>query len=223
MKFQRTIFLYLFFLFTNTSFIFSQDSLKTAQTPFTKGRSVVALGGNINSATRDRIGRVSDSKKFLNEYSFDISLGKVLANNFLLGLRLSIDRAETEQLVATAAEIMTVGPWARLYLGTSHNGGFFFQGGFLYANYYERNTLFEQFLAIDETIQGDGYAIVGGLGYTYVMKRMVGFEVGFNYRVSNIHAEVIDHISLASDFQTFSRADIMFNFGIILIFNKLKK
>lgn len=223
MKLKHTVILSVFMLVANLSFILAQDTLKTNQTPFTKGRSIVALGGSINSATRDRIGLVTESKKFLNQYSFEISLGKVLTDNFLLGLRLSTDRVETEQLVTTEAEMLTVGPWSRLYLATSQNGGFFFQAGFLYANYYERNTLFEQFLAIDETIQGDGYALFGGLGYTYVMKRMVGFEVGFNYRISSIHAEVKDHIGPITDYQTFTRADIMFNFGIILIFNRLKK
>lgn len=220
---KKLVILGILLIWFSTSTGFSQDSVKVIQTPFTKGRSLVAMGGSINSGTSDRIGLVTDSKKFINQYSFDINLSKVVARNFIIGLKFSTERTETEQIVDSQSEMLTLGPVTRVYLATNYSGGFFLQGGLLFVNYFERNTLFGNFQVIDESIEGLGYAGFIGLGYTYVMHNRVGFEVGFNYRISTIYAEFFDHIGPVSDFQTFTRADIMFNFGFIILFNKIKK
>lgn len=220
---KSVISLFSIILFISTYSVSCQDITKTIETPFSKGRSVVALGGNINSGTSGRIGFVSDSKKFINQYAFDINLAKVVSNNFLIGLQFATERTETEQLVNSETEILTLGPIIRLYLTPGKKGGFFLQGGLLFVNYYERNTLFEQFLSIDESITGHGYAGYFGLGYTYVLNNSIGFEVGFNYRLSSINAEVEDHIGQVKANQNFTRADIMFNFGFIILFNKIKE
>ncbi len=197
----------------------SSDSLNS----YSKGRLVVAMGGFINSGTNDHISSVSESKQFSNSYSFDIRLAKAIVDKVTLGLWLTTKKEQSNRVVDSKRETLTLGPYASFYLGDNKSGGLYLSAAVMFANYYERNTMQVQAVNIDESASGMGLAFMGGIGYTYVMKRRVGFEVGLNYRYAYYDAKVDDKVANIVEGKDIVLTDFIFRFGFVVLFNSLKK
>lgn len=209
------------FVFTLSVKLFSQeDSVRF--TSFTKGRSLVALGGSISSSTNNRTGAKLGSENILNNYNFDARLAKIVSRNFALGFSFRTEKYSTDQFIKIDTELLLLGPWAAYYFTNGQPGGIFIQGAFYYVNYYESSTFYAISPPITESAVGKGFAGAIGVGYTYVMFDRIGLEVSMVYNQGRIYGEVIDNTFNTTKAETFNRVNILFHFGFTVLFDKLK-
>jgi hypothetical protein len=220
-KLTYLLFLVAFFGF-NLSYTFGQDSLKS--TAFIKGRNIVALNGSISSATNNRFSGASNDERILNNYSLNARLAKVVANNYALGLQLGTERYSTQQLAQIDVEILAIGPWSSYYFITAgQSGGLFLQGAVQFINYFEQSYIGSALPPLNEEISGMGFAGTLGVGFNYVVFNCVGLEVSMNYRSGRIYANVENFTASQSGNVAFTRSDIEFRYGFIVLFDRIRK
>lgn len=200
---------------------FSQDT--NQYTIFIPGKSLVALNGYIGSSLNDRYTSLNTNNQALNSYAWNIKLAKVVARNYSLGFVLDIEKVTINNLLVVDNEVLSVGPWMSYYFTKGQPGGLFLQGALLYINYYEKFEFNSSSQVIDEISHGKGTGGLVGLGYTYVVFGRIGLELSMNYRRSWIWSEIDDVFIQTQTHSNFTRVDINFKFGFIILFNKLKE
>lgn len=219
----RTIILYLSILTIGllgfSSLAAQTDSIST--TPFTKGRSLVNLNGSISSSTDNR-NSFSGSENVLNNYSFNVRLAKIVAPNCALGLSFETEKYSSQQLIHIDTEVLRLGPWAAYYFTKDQPGGIFIQSAAYFVNFHEENTFMALTPPLNESATGKGFAGSLGLGYTYVIFDRVGLEVAMVYNHTRIFGESTNNTTKITQKEIFNRIDIQFNFGFIVLFNKMK-
>ena len=216
--------LYLFILtslFCITDLAAQSDS--TAIIPFRKGRNFVGLSGIIGSSSFHNDQGIFIGEDYINRYSFDIRLGKFVANKNLIGLVFNATRNHSTDFVEVEKEMLSAGPWYRLYLASKSDIGLYLQTSILYTYYVEHSEGFQGFIQIEEELRGHGISGTLGIGFAYVVADIVAFEVGFDYMISGLKGELIDLRNNNSQDLTFQRYNYQFSFGFNLMFGKLKK
>ncbi len=198
-----------------------QDSLRF--TSFSKGRSLVALSGSINSAVDNKTSPLSNVNNVYNNYKIDARLAKIVARNLSLGLYFSTSKYSSEQFVKTDTEVLTIGPHFAYYFTQDQPGGLFINSSFMFVNYFERSVFTALTPPLDEFATGKGFAFLLGFGYTYVVFDRVGLEVSMNYRQARIYGEVENNLYNTKSSEKFNRIDLFFNFGFIVLFDQVKK
>lgn len=195
----------------------------TSSTPFRKGRNLVGISGSISSASINNSQGPYNADKFINKYSFDIKLGKFVANKNLLGIVFNVFRDHTADYVEVEKELLSIGPWYRLYIGNMTNMGLYTQTSVLYTNYVEHSDGVQGYIQMEQELRGNGISGTLGIGYAYVIADKVTFEVGFDYMFSRFVGELIDLRNDNSQEVTFNRQNYQFSFGFNLLFGKMKK
>lgn len=219
--FWKYCFLLTLLLVALTVTTFSQeDSVRF--TSFTKGRSLVAMGGSISSSVDNRVGQHTGSSHILSNYNINARLAKVVSRNFALGFSFTTEKYSTQQLIKIDTEVLLLGPWAAYYFTNGQPGGIFLQSAIYYVNYYENSTFLAISPPITESATGKGFAGSIGFGYTYVAFDRIGLEVSMVYNQARIYGEVVDNSFNTTRKNTFNRVDILFRFGFTVLFDKLK-
>lgn len=204
--------------------IFGQsDQDSTSITSFRKGRNFVGLSGSIGSSSIDNNQGIFYTDNNINKYSFDIRLGKFVANKNLVGLVFNTMRDHSTDYVDSEKEILSLGPFYRLYISNSPNIGLFFQTSVLYTYYVEHSEGLSGFLFIEEELRGHGISGTAGIGFAYVINDIVAFEVGFDYMFSGFKGEIVDLRNGSKNDITFRLHNYQFSFGFNLLFGRLKK
>ena len=90
------------------------------QTSFRKGRNLVGLSGSINSSSVENPQGLLLADTYINKYYLDIKLGKFFADKNLLGIVFNTTRGHTTDYIEVEKEIMSIGPWYRLYIGSTY-------------------------------------------------------------------------------------------------------
>lgn len=200
----------------------SAQSDSTSTIPFRKGRNFVGLTGSIGSSSFKNDQQIFINDGYSNRYSFDIRLGKFVANKNLLGLVFNAMRSHHNDFVEVERELLSMGPWYRLYVAGSTNIGLYTQTALLYTYYVEHSEGFQGFLQIEEELKGHGLSGTLGIGFAYVIADVVTFEVGFDYMISGIWGELHDLRNGNIEELTIQRNSYQFSFGFNLMFGKLK-
>ncbi len=190
-------------------------------TPFAKGRNYVGLSGSIRSSKIDN-STFNQTDQYINKYTFDISLGKFVANKNMVGLIVSATKNQSTDYVNTEQELITLGPLYRLYFGKKSDMGLFAQAILLGAYYVENSEGSQGIFFVDETVKGYGLGGDIGFGYAYVIGNMVSFEIGFNYLLAAFSGDLTDNHLGTTKEVNFVRHDYRFVFGFSLLFDKLK-
>lgn len=199
----------------------AQEDSTSLQGPFQKGRQVVNLLGAINSTSSDQ--GTGGEKKFSNNYNFSIELGKFVANKHVLGLHFNTNRSHTEHFVFREREMLTIGPFYRYYLSNESKGSPYLQANFTYLNYVDISKVQFDTLSFSNEVIGDGLSTVIGIGYTYVMRNRVGFDIGFEYQWAYVKANRTDKIMMSTESLDVHINEYLFHFGFIVFFDRIRK
>ena len=221
---MRRISALIFLIVILTSGVVAQSGNDSTElTSFRKGRNLVGLNGSISSSYISNASTASDNSQLGNVYSFDIRLGKFVANKNMVGLLFTASRTQMIGYINNIAEILGVGPWYRLYLGKEPNIAFFLQADLLYTNYYGESIGVQSLVSIDENLDVAGIRGGLGVGLSYVMGDRVAFDVGFVYNQARYWGVLQDNILGVQEDVVLDRGGFAFSFGFNILFNKLKQ
>jgi len=197
------------------------DSLKISS--FRKGRNLVGIGGSVSSSILDRSQISNNPSEVGNNYNFDVKLGKFVANKNLLGLSFNASRTHLIGYVESKAEILSVGPWYRLYRGKDPNLSFYLQSMLQYSSYYGNSTGKQSLITIDDEVVASGINGSLGLGICYVMVDRISFEVGCDYHQGRFWGTLTDNVLETEQDIILNRGKFVFSFGFVVLFGKVKE
>lgn len=175
------LFLLLFIAF-NTSLVFSQntvtaDSTDNTVTPFRKGRWLTSLSGNISTTTNEL--KSTNNKTISNNYGINLSTGTFFKERWLFGVTFQAQRQEAKGEFNIVGESLYIGPQFARYFSKTRDGSLFLNVSPGFVMYRSRATINENpdFL-VDE--DGNGFGTLISLGYSYVIRDLISFNIGFN-------------------------------------------
>ena len=197
------------------------DSLKLSS--FRKGRNLVGMSGAVSSTIMDRTNISTNPNDIRNEYFFDVKLGKFVANKNLFGLSFNAQKAHLIGYVETEAEVLSVGPWYRLYLCKDPNLAFYLQSTLHYASYYGLSTGIQNLITINDEVAASGINGSLGLGVCYAIADIITFEVGCDYHYGRFWGTLRDNTLATEQNIVVNRSKFLFSFGFAVLFGKLKE
>lgn len=152
----------------------------TLPTPFKKGIILVGISGNVSSSNFGK-SVVTNTAKLGNSYSIDLRLGKFVADKNMAGLQLYTNRVNMVGILESTAEVTSIGPFYRLYLGKHPDFALMFLGSAMWANYISSSIGLVSAAQINQNIEAGGINGSLGIGVTYIMAKRVTFEVMSEY------------------------------------------
>ncbi len=202
----------------------AQSTPDTVQSisPFSQGSLLVNLRGSISSATYDGINLINQEKESSNSFGINLGLGFLVLDRFAIGGNLTTYRQENRSIINRESELLLIGPFFRYFLTNNPRGSLYPNLSISYARFFERNSGSVNNLAFDRTLRGGGIGIIPGIGYTYVFKGAVGFDLSINYRLIFIDGKLVDDISESTSNEYFDGSEMTFSFGFVLFLNTSK-
>lgn len=174
------LFLLLFIAF-NTSLVFSQNDVPADSTdnitPFRKGRWLTSLSGNISTTTNEL--KSTNNKTISNDYGINLSTGTFFKERWLFGVTFQAERREEKGDFNIVGESFYIGPQFARYFSKTKDGSLFLNVSPGFVMYRSSATINENpdFL-VDE--DGNGFGTLISLGYSYVIRDLISFNIGFN-------------------------------------------
>jgi len=209
----------LLYLTFNTTLLFSQNTIPSnpidsTLTPFRKGRWLTKLSGSISSTSNEL--KSTKNKTISNEFGINLSTGKFFKERWLLGLTFQANRQEAKGDLNNTGEILYIGPQMGRYFSKTKDGSLFLNvsPGFVL---YRRLTSINEIPDFRDESDGGGFGTLISLGYSYVIRDLISFNVGFNLQYGWIDVNTFDiNGMMDSDNITISNVSFTFGFGVIL-------
>jgi hypothetical protein len=195
-----------------------QDTVITS--PFTQGRTLVLVGGNISSSSVNKGGAFSGFKYISNDYLLGMSALKLVKNRLGLGGQFYTGRTENTELVKLQTELLYFGPWVRLYWNSSRTGSLYPQMSLYYVNYFSNRESENQGIPYNESLTGKGFGTSLGIGYSYVVNNHVNLEVGMIYQLFYLFGNLHNELVQTDENVNFMRTQIMFSLAFGVLFDK---
>lgn len=194
-----------------------QDSV-SVKTPFRKGRWITGLSGSISSGSNSL--KSSNSGINRNQYSIDFRTGKFIKDRLLVGGLISFSRDKSDEFVKRTAETLFAAPMIMWYLADGEKGSLFLNGAGGYVSFRDESSLAQGEDPPVILIDGNGFGILLGFGYSYVLHDRVVFGLGLNYNNSWLSADVTEKPENKKSKENFTVADLSFSFGFSVILDK---
>ena len=203
----------------NTSLIFAQDTIPTntidsTSTPFRKGRWLTSLSGSISTTSNELSS--TDSKTFANDYGINLSTGNFFKERWLFGVTFQAQKQESKGDINIVGESFYIGPQFARYFSKTEDGSLFLNvspGFVLYRSLASINGIND----FQEESDGSGFGTLVSLGYSYVIRDLISFNIGFNLRYAWVSADTVDIDGMVgSENVTISNISFTFGFGVIL-------
>lgn len=209
----------LLYLTFNTTLLFSQntipsDPIDSTLTPFRKGRWLTSLSGSISSTSNEL--KSTKNKTISNEFGINLSTGKFFKERWLLGLTFQANKQEAKGNLNITGEILYIGPQIARYFSKTKDGSLFLNvsPGFVL---YRRLTSINEIPDFRDESDGSGFGTLVSLGYSYVIRDLISFNIGFNLQYGWIDVNTVDiNGMMDSDNITISNVSFTFGFGVIL-------
>jgi hypothetical protein len=209
----------LLFLAFNATLVYSQntvpsDSADSTLTPFRKGRWLTSLSGSISSTSNEL--KSTKNKILSNEFGINLSTGKFFKDRWLLGVTFQAGKQETKGDFKIVGESLYIGPQIARYFSKTKDGSLFLNvspGFVLYRSLASINEIPD----FGEETEGNGFGALVSLGYSYVIRDLISFNIGFNLQYGWIGTDTVDiNGVIGSDNITISNLSFTFGFGVIL-------
>ena len=209
----------LIFLAYGTNLCYSQNAVNTdtidqTVTPFRKGRWLTSLSGNISTTTNEL--KSTNNKTISNDYGINLSTGTFFKERWLFGVTFQAERQESKGDFNVVGESFYFGPQFARYFSKTKDGSLFLNVSPGFVAYRSRATINEipDFLSDAE---GNGFGTLISLGYSYVIRDLISFNIGFNLASYWIGIDSTNQDGiLESDNITISDFSFTFGFGVIL-------
>jgi hypothetical protein len=195
-----------------------QDS--TIVSPFTKGKSLLLVTGNLSSTSVNQGAGFSGFKYITNDYLVGMSALKMIKNRFGVGGVFNTGRNESTELVKLETEVLYFGPWARFYWNNSPVGSLYPQISLLYVNYFSNREAENQGIIYEEALYSKGFGTTLGIGYSYIVNKHVNLEVGMIYNLFYLFGEIHNEYDNSVSKTNFMRTQIMFSVAFGVLFDK---
>ena len=211
-------------LWAGNSLYAQNDSLQTDNdslaitTPFRKGRWITGLNGTISSGSNSLDNSASGVTR--NQYAIDFRTGKLVKDRLLVGGVLSFSRSNSDEFLKRTLESLFAGPLTTWYLTDGEQGSLFLSGAAGYVSFRDESALDQSNNPPAILIDGDGFGILVGFGYSYVLHDRVAFGMSLNFENSWLSASVLETPENISRQENFIVADLSFSFGFSVILDK---
>ena len=189
------------------------DSIKT---PFRKGRWLTGISGAINSSTNEL--KSTDEKGSSNEYAFNILGGNFIADRWLIGGIIQMDRSDADGLADISTEGLFIGPFASRYFSASERGSLFLALAPGYTRYRNELSFVDDLEENVELSEGSGFGLIINLGYSYVVFDRIAFDIGVSLgqRWVNVERRIEPGDIVLSDDITLRNISFSFGFRVLL-------
>jgi hypothetical protein len=204
----------------SANLVFSQntvppDIVDSVITPFRKGRWLTSLSGSISSNSNEL--NSTKTKTISNDFGMNLSTGKFFKDRWLFGVTFQAERQEAKGDLNTIGESLYIGPQFARYFYNNKDGS-------LYLNVSPGFVLYRSLASITEIpgfreeSEGNGFGTLVSLGYSYVIRDLISFNIGFNLQYYWIGADTINETGGMTDTEniTISNISFTFGFGVIL-------
>jgi hypothetical protein len=210
----------LIFLTFNAAQVLSQstaptDTIDISITPFRQGRWLTSLSGNISSSSNEL--NSARIKTISNDFGINLSTGKFFKDRWLFGVTFQAGKQEAKGDINIDTESLYMGPQFARYFSKSKDGS-------LYLNISPGFVLYRSLATINEIpsfreeYEGSGFGSLFSLGYSYVIRDLISFNIGFNLQHFWIGADNINETGgvVETENITISNISFTFGFGVIL-------
>ncbi len=184
---------------------------------FAKDRFLTSLYGSLSNQQVD-VG--SGGNVTTTGYTIGTKSGRFIKNNWVLGLNFALSKSDFNNgTITLGSEDLTLGLWSRLYFAVKGSAALYVELTPYYSAIY-RQSIIDNGSAtrLNEEISGNGYGVIPGFGFTYIINRSVGFGMTISMPFARIHADTKDIIlnTVVSDTYYLTELQFGFNFQIYL-------
>ncbi|WP_109829628.1 outer membrane beta-barrel protein [Reichenbachiella versicolor] len=211
---QRLLFISI--LLIGYSSIFAQESDSILLNPFRKGRWYTGLSGSISSSTNNS----NASKTASNDFNFNISSGKFIQDQWLLGIRfLAMRDQRIGSITKSDSEILYIGPTGSYYFQKSSNGSLLINASIGFVKFREESSILDQTdIVTNAENKGQGIGGIFGLGYSYTMFDRISFDIGFS--IDSFWVDGEQTVAGTKSNGDTRIGDISFSFGFNVLLDK---
>ncbi len=206
------LFIFLFVILN----IYSQDG-NSEKTPFRKGRWYLGLDGNVRSQFQTQAFNIFDNINFTNGYNLRIKGGYFPRDYFTIGPFFSIGRQNIQENINEEFELLKIGGWFRYYIAKNSNVSLYPDIAFVFANYYAHSSSENPQAPFDYVTRGVGPGAILGLGFDYVIKDIIAFEIILNYNFTYFFGEERDLLLNTDKYKQFSVGEIQLTLGFAVL------
>lgn len=190
------------------------DSLDVDLTPFRKGRWLTSLSGSISSTSNEL--KSTKDRTISTDFGINLSTGNFFKERWLFGVTFQAGKQETKGEFNVVGESLYIGPQFARYFSKNKDGSLFLNVSPGFVLYRSLATI-NEIPAFREESDGNGFGTLVSLGYSYVIRDLISFNIGFNLQYYWIGADTIDiNGEVGSDNITISNISFTFGFGVIL-------
>ena len=210
----------LIFLTFNAELVLAQsttptDTMDISITPFRKGRWLTSLSGIISSSSI-KFNSTND-KTYSNEFGLNLSTGKFFKDRWLFGVTFQALKQESTGDFNIVGESLYIGPQFSRYFSKNKDGSLFLNVSPGYVLYRSLATV-NNIPNFREESDGDGFGTLISLGYSYVIRDLISFNIGFNIQNYWINANTINVTGgpVGTENITINNISFTFGFGVII-------
>lgn len=183
----------------------------------------MGISGSISSSYLSDANSTSQNYQIGNLYRFNIRLGKFVADKNGVGVMFLASRTELVGYVNSDAEVLGLGPWYRIYLGTLPAMAFYLQPSLLYVSYFGEATGRQILQNVDEDLDLQGVSGGLGIGISYVVGDRISFDVGCEYNQARYWGTFTDQNLNSKQDVALNRGEFLFSFSFNVLFERLRK
>ncbi|MGB5358359.1 hypothetical protein [Eudoraea sp.] len=210
----------LLFLAFNATLVFSQntvpsDTADSILTPFRKGRWLTSLSGSISSTSNEL--KSTKNKTISNEFGINLSTGNFFKERWLIGVTFQAARQEARGDFEIVGESLYIGPQIARYFSKTKDGSLFLNVSPGFVLYRSLGSISET-PDFDKKSDGNGFGTSFNLGYSYVIRDLISFNIGLNLKYAWIGVDTVEGNmgTVGKDNITLSNISFTFGFGVIL-------
>lgn len=208
MKMNRLVVFIFLLLLTHRGVAQKEDSLI-----FAKNRMLTSLFGSIST---QKVDIASGGTVNTTGYTIGTNSGFFVKNNWILGLNFSLSKSEFKNSNASVdSENLLLGLWNRLYFAQKGAAALYVELTPYYTAINRQNTILDNtgLTIANEEIFGNGFGLLPGFGFTYIINRNVGFGMTLSYSFAKLNAEIEDLILNNTRTDTYNVSELQFSFN----------
>ncbi len=192
------------------------DSLPT---PFRKGRWNLGISGTISSSA-NKISS-SDERSNTNRYGLSLDGGKFFKDRWLIGGIFEMTGTEFTGSADFTTETLFIGPLITRYFSPSSQGSLYLSLAPGYSRYRDFVSIEQATVFLEQSSSGNGFGIVTSLGYSYVVRDRISFDIGFVLTQSWFKVDLETGPTVPDESDNIAISNVAFIFGFNILLEKL--
>ena len=191
----------------------------TLPTPFRKGRWNLGLSGIISSSANKIRG--TDERSNTNRYGMSMDGGKFFKDRWLIGGIIEFSGTEFTGSADFTTETLFIGPLISRYFSPSSQGSLYLSLSPGYSRYRDFVSIEQPTASLEQSSSGDGFGIITSLGYSYVVRDRISFDIGFVISQSWFKVDLDTGTPDIEESDDIAISNVAFTFGFNILLEKL--